>query len=469
VICDLFLNDKKSIATNHFYPRTIQMDSVLIRDEIRSELELEIDNINSWQNWDYADEDRLVSLCTQSGMLVFRGRLGNTDVYPKFVQNLIDDVRPTEEHVGTKRMQSRTEVKIVGFEHVYTKLADIVRYTNPKLFPNLVGVCCKNIIIKNDEEYRSFQKLASRLKYLVCDGTIEYLIASDNVFEPYQQVSYTGPKVIRFENVRYASFYSGFAKENKFKLDLPNCKLIVVNTTLNTFSQFLFPLEIVPNKSNKYFELLHDSSCYNGPGVNDVKLWAGMLKGFDHVENASFRSKINCPVPHIMKDVFAPMGKLKTFSYIIDNMDVHDDELSGVFRSCEDILDFILLKINLEEVMLRYGKNYSYKQYLFNMEFPRLVFTPPHNQPRNELTRKCEELCVEVTKRIIIDVLSKASSTADVPRSEVKPGELRARPLEELFGSLTVTQKELVRVSKPANIPLDVITDHILSYLFPKG
>jgi hypothetical protein len=431
--------------------------------KIRHELGIgNVKNGGSFRGWGFADDQQCVSRCT-GGVLVFEGAFPADGQYPRLVQNLIKGVGEEEFYCGDKPMQSNKEVKIVGFVctgREGNRLIDILKYTDEELFPNLVGLFCYgNLTVRDSEGYAYLQKIMRRVKYLICDGgAIVYHTNGVPFFDPFQPPSYTGPREIKFDCLRYAQF-SCVDDNHKFKLDLPNCELISVKYMQGGSNTRAF--YIVPNKTNKYFELSFDS--FDAQDVPDKREWGGIFAGFDYVKEALFRIFNSLDnVSSIMTYVFMPMGNLRKFWF--KRGSTMEDRLPGFFESCEGVLDFIVKKRSLETAQITHSTDYDHEfVYKFTKSedvpgFPGLVFSNKYCM--------CLKACSERDTLIRQDIVEALSS---LPlRVNVTQRALKNLSLEELMGSLTLSEKVIIQKYKRLELP-DAVLGLIGSFIFPKG
>lgn len=460
-------------------------------DRILNELGLDYRiKINSpgWSDETYLDPKKLVSHC-HSGLLVFNGRLPDKG-YPLFVQNMIDGKDVYTVTIDGKDLTGKNislydplpmtkcdQVKLVGFDALLHGLEDMLKYTDPELFPSLVGVLCTGILVKNDDDYKILQTITSRLKYFRCNGDITYY-TGETQEEGYNRLlppPYTGPKQIQFKNLRFGSFQDGFTLANKFKLDLPECEVISISLVSPGWEHNLAnsPFEIVSNPKNKLFRFgckWSDNTIYVNP------VFSSSLEGFTFIEEILFDADRSCSRNNSdMIDMFMPLKTLKRFHCLTSqssdrnifkwSMDSEDAVLRLlVFH--KRVLDFVVKKKGLEQVVMRYGPDYDYIRFAFKkvekyLDFPSLVIVTDKSGLA-EYDDACEKACRDRDDLIGLNV-AHAFNNARVPwsRNEIKA----SSTLEEMMEALTLENK--VAKTKPL-VLADKLISLIASYLQPR-
>lgn len=345
-------------------------------DSILKELGIETMKLDwTWMTLQtYKGEDNVVQC--HDGLLVVDS-LPSVGYHP-FVQNMIDGKANTGCNIGKKArrapMTKCDQVTIMGFRYPYN-LSDMVKYTDPTLFPNLVGVCCYKIRVRNDEDYKNLQTIASRLKYLRCDGDIFY----DNAYAAAAYAKEESDKLtLRFEHLRCGFFNHGFENKNKFILNLPECEVISIDIEdFAPWLQDLNPFRLSNNPKNKFFRFEMNWGFYR---KFSCSAFCETLKGFTYMEEVSYHPGVFLESNSSLLDSFLLLDKLKGFSCVVSKGTQPEEPVKYAERLLtfhENVLGFIVMKTSLTDVRLEYERddhidNYIFTQVTSNTHFPRL-------------------------------------------------------------------------------------------------
>lgn len=431
-----------------------------VRDNIRRELGIEMmDELNWRREVSYIDPERIVTQC-HDGLLGFYSAFPEDGRYPQVVQDMLNGKVLEARENAPLPMTSCDQVKIVEFSSFHS-LADMLKYTAPSLFPNLIGMICSGMSVTNQEEYKTLQTVASRLKYLRCEGSMacydsETVLERRNMFLPPPIVPI---KEIRFDALRVGYFYADFYRSGKFRLDLPMCEVISISTIpkrrVDTANN---PFEIVPNSNNKYFEI-------ESPMLFHVNAFNESVGRFTYMEELLY---IRPDENKLLLDAFLPIPNLKRIScanyehflplipfFSPPPLFEFEGMLVKLLKFHKDVLDFVVKKISLERIELRYGRSQTtLYEYIFEKQeldagFPRLVLISPASGI-TEYDDACKAAC---NKR---DVKIHHSLFNILDRTE--------RSLEEMMQTLSLAETSILGKFKISVVPASVIL-HIASFL----
>jgi hypothetical protein len=193
----------------------------------------------------------VADIVMENGCVVFNPKFkfeGN--LYPLVIRNLINAEYTSGEEEEVIHFE---EVRVFVFANSH--IADIDRiwqYTRckwsggktgtPKIFPNLKGIKCGEIELKNNDDLAIFTDIVKSLSFFWC-GSIS--------------CSITEPTVIKFENLQILQILCDRLISN-VQLDLPKCELIWIDSCRSVprkIAQSDNVLSIIPNEVNTHLKL----------------------------------------------------------------------------------------------------------------------------------------------------------------------------------------------------------------------